>query len=155
MPSFAYKYFDGLSAEDVIDILENNIPDYSRGSSRVVYRISKRQVIKVAINGNKPGIAQNKREVFLTKEYGHLGLFANVIWYHPNYDWIISQYAKPLLPSAEKNNLACKLRDRFDIAKKLGVEDVSPGCWFQFGTINKKVVIVDYGASKEILRKYY
>lgn len=152
------KHFEGLeTVPQLIDFLNKHGAKYiDSGSSRMVYRISPNRVIKIAQDGyyTTPGAgrAQNQREVEVTEKYGHTKLFANVTYYHNNYLWIIARYAKGY--EADEYDEEDFVQKHKEELNKFGIGDLEDNP-FNFGVINNRLVVLDYGFSEEIGRQFY
>lgn len=149
-----YSSFAGKSPQSILALCrDNHCKILGSGSSRTVIKLSNKRVIKVALND--AGQAQNKREVFLTDKCFELNLFANVLYYEGNYNWIISQFATRALIKEILLFVTSRNKD----IKKTGIIDLvySDGHPIKehFGKVNSRVVIIDYGASRSIIDRYY
>lgn len=149
-----YTSFVGKSPEAILGLCKHNrCKVLGLGSSRTVLKLSNNRVIKVALND--AGQAQNKREAYLTDKCFELDLFANVLYYSGSYSWIISQFAN----KAKIKEIISFLRERNKDIKKTGIIDLVYSDKYpikdHFGKINSRIVIVDYGASRSIISKYY
>lgn len=149
-----YSSFAGKSPQSILALCkDNHCKTLGSGSSRIVIKISNKRVIKVALND--AGRAQNKREAFLTDKYLELNLFANALYYEGNYNWIISQYAN----KASIKEIFLFLRDNNSKIRKMGITDLVDTDHYplkeHFGKIKSRVVIIDYGASRSIIDRYY
>jgi len=152
-------FLNFTSAEDILSFLTEKKAKYlGRGSSRIVYRISPRRVIKVAYDSTwikkGAGKAQNKREVEVNDQYGDSGLFARVIWYHPRYLWLISEFAQNLEKAGDSSFPG---EDFFEKHKRKlnNWQVLDLYCPTAFGKIGKKVVVRDYGFDYHVRDKFY
>lgn len=141
---------EGLSNSEIIRKLRENCEWVGSGSSRVVFAISPRRVIKLA--DSAAGIAQNKREVKISERWGYSGVLARVIWYHPDYSWIVSERAKSLNYMSPPN-LKSSCSFHWKISEKAGIWDIE--IVDNWGIIGRRLVLCDYGLSPEIHRIYY
>ena len=76
------------------DFCRDYLKCIGRGTSRDVYRLNNRQVIKVAKHDY--GYAQNASEHDIFNAYGKLGFLNEVTEYADNYLWVIQPLAEPL-----------------------------------------------------------
>ena len=114
------------------------------GSSRVVYALSSRRVIKLA--EGEAGIEQNAQEVKISEKYGHTGLLARVIWYHPEYRWIVAEKAR----KAHRIGL-CPAH--LTMSRRAGILDIEH--IDNWGMIGKRLVLCDYGLNEDIWFVFY
>lgn len=118
------------------------------GSSRVVYRISKTRILKVA--SNKKGILQNEHEVKIYNGIYNKAsseLFTTVYWYDPKFKWIISEYANPMIvEDSDCRKIRCCV-DRLG----LDLQEME-----EFGiAADGKCKLIDYGLSEMIYENHY
>ena len=114
------------------------------GSSRVVYALSPRRVIKLA--EGEAGIEQNAQEVKISEKYGHTGLLARVIWYHPEYRWIVAERVRKL----PEHRTVPEFPRVFNDADIMDTEHVD-----NWGLLGKRLVLCDYGLNSDIYKIYY
>lgn len=145
------------SSKKLINFLKKKAEYVGKGSSRIVYRISKNRVVKVAMPGKyfDAAKAQNKQEVSITENYSGRNLFAEASWYHPDYIWVVSQYAQQNNKvSYDAIQLFMKTNKNF-LKKMPKSFACDVGYTFQFGIIKNKLVMVDYGFNEKLYQKYY
>lgn len=130
------------------------------GSGRQVYDMGNGYVVKIA--KNEAGIAQNKSEYNIsTNDYSNL--FAKVVKVSNNFNLLIME-------KAEKINNISYVWDYFDVTNKRELFNIKElqniknnynlllgdfGKKSSWGTINGRPVIIDYGFTKEVEKKYY
>jgi hypothetical protein len=73
------------------------------GSSRTVYAIDSKRVLKIAIN--EKGLGQNKAEMEISTDSRTGNLYAKILDYDPNFEWLVSELVKPLVSGGEFENL--------------------------------------------------
>ncbi len=71
--------------------LKNKLQLLGQGSSRMVFNIDGKKVIKVAKNAK--GIAQNFLEAEIGQDYYYKDVVTEVFEYDPDFVWLISEYA--------------------------------------------------------------
>lgn len=106
--NFNLEQFEKLSSlQDKINYAATNLKELGKGSSRVVYLISNRYVLKIALPESGPkGIGQNKGEVDVFSNKDVSPYVAKVYRNDPNYQWIISEIARPMKSQQEFEQLA-------------------------------------------------
>lgn len=82
---------------------ELGLPQIGKGSSRVVFRLDSKRVLKMAIN-NK-GLAQNQAEIDVVTNPKLSPIFAKIYDYGSDYSWLISELVRPLKSSREFEDL--------------------------------------------------
>lgn len=112
-PQFSFKKLNsikktkGFTEKDkfkfTAEYLEKFFPVFGKGSSRIVFKISSKKVIKLA--RSEKGIAQNHHELesFLSSKDSKL--LAKVYDYDPSYMWIVSELVRPIKDSADFKSL--------------------------------------------------
>ena len=96
------------SVEDIVKYLDSEFEKLDSGSSRNVYFLNNRKVIKVIKpNNTEPGIEQNKAEFDMNEHFKTLGIdcFAKVYEHHPKFYWIISELVRPVKDNKELASL--------------------------------------------------
>jgi hypothetical protein len=127
---------------EIIGWLKKRKAEYlGYGSSRQVFRISPRRVIKVEY-ARFGGVSQNKNDVKKSDMFGDTGLVAKCFWYHPKYVWIVSEYAEKI---GRQRRAFREWRSQYyqkEICENLRISDIDMrNC----GMINNRIVIVDCG----------
>lgn len=130
------------------------------GSSRIVFDLGNRYVIKVA--KNKAGIAQNKSEYNISR-YVDSGLFAKVLKVSNDYNFLIMEKADKIWSMSEvwkhfnvggKNGLF-HLKEIQDVNNKFDLMLADLNRKSSWGIINGKPVIIDYGFTSEVRQRFY
>jgi hypothetical protein len=156
MKCLRYSDFVGMdNYDEIINFLTNDTRaiHLGSGSKRSVFKISPKRVIKVEKEITKSADPhqdrwfgrQNEREVNITNKYGHTGLLANVIWYHPKYIWVISEFASTI----KRSIFNCERIEKL-VEKSMDDFNIGDICYTDarcFGMIDKRIVIIDYGLS--------
>lgn len=139
----------GMTNREIVDKLHNNGSKYlGSGSCRVVYAFSPRRAIKLA--DSLKGIAQNKREVEVSKKHGNTGYFARVIWYEPKYRWVI---VERVIPWRGQYSFDFDTSEITKFCHKAKIWDTQ--ILFNWGKIGRRNVLCDYGLSPAIFREFY
>lgn len=172
-----------LPWNDVYDYIKNSGAQYlGGGSSRDTYILSSKYVIKIA--KNEAGEAQNKAELELSKDPRFKNIVADTISAHPSFWWIISELVKPFSsnsynefyeltgmefsdftqfimqgPYLDPEEIAPKPDFAKNVLKLVKNKILSPadvGRLDNWGkTADGRVVILDYGATPEIIEQFY
>lgn len=142
------------------ELSKRRYPKIGTGSGRRVYGLDSEYVIKAAYN--RKGYAQNQVEAYISQD-DDSGLFAKVLFCPPDYHFLIMERAERI------NNFSSiygyfhvrtprelfSLPEFKDIIKKynLLIPDLRrPSSW---GLIASRPVIIDYGFTAHVKRKYY
>lgn len=106
--NFNLQQFEKLpTLQDKVNYASTNLKELGRGSSRVVYLISNRYVLKLALpEAGAKGTGQNKGEVDVYNNKGVSPYVAKVYRNDPKFDWIISEIARPMASEQEFEQLA-------------------------------------------------
>jgi len=162
----------------------------SSGSSRIIYKIDDKRVLKLA--KNERGIAQNSVESdqMLNQWYGDI--IAKRLEFDDDDKWIVSEYAKRVGPKRfeqllgvtidqlfaylcelhpEKTKVQFIVNDKtrevldvdnnefmYDLNDMIGNWDMPIGDFSKlstFGEINGKLVVTDYGLTKQVYDTHY
>jgi hypothetical protein len=121
--------------------LDANYTYLSQGSDRMVWRISKRRVLKVAKTTR--GVSQLANEARVDGAY-YKAVVAQVIEAHKY--WLIMEYADTSDPATQAHEeLVHQLIDNYEL--------VDGDVWFHghWGRIGKRVVLVDYGFTYDLV----
>lgn len=94
--SFDINFFKKINdPQKIFEYAKLNLKNIGKGSSRFVFIINDKYVLKVAIPDNLiGGTFQNKSEQQISNRFSNIT--ANVIEHHPEYYWVISELASPL-----------------------------------------------------------
>lgn len=130
------------------------------GSGRRVYDIGNNMVVKVA--KNKKGIAQNKEEYNISR-LTNSKLFAKVIDASEFYRYVIMENAPKINDmtvvweyfNVSGNKEMYELQEMKEIAEKYDLILKDLGRPQNWGRIGSRPVIVDYGFTRSVSRKYY
>lgn len=144
----------------MFNISEGNYRYIGSGSGRRVFDLGNGYVVKYA--KNKKGIAQNEAEhqIFSTD---HSNLFAKITQVSADFQLLIMEKAEPLnhLSDVWRYYNVTSNRGLFQLEEinyvfskyKLLQKDLCrPANW---GIINNRPVIIDYGFTRRVKRKYY
>lgn len=156
MNSFVTVDFDTV----IIKLSERGYQYIGSGSGRQVFDLGNGYVVKVA--KNRKGIAQNKAEYQIAL-VDHSNLFANISQVSENYGLLVMEKAEPinsfskvLLYYKVKNIreflLLKELQNIFTHYHLLQGDLCRPVNW---GIVNNRPVIIDYGFTISVKRKYY
>ena len=130
------------------------------GSARKVYDLNNGFVIKIA--RNIKGIAQNEAE-FLISNDDESSLFAKVYFLSDDYKYLIMEKANGIKSEKELLNYF-KIQNKKQIKSNEDIKEVHDKynlVWadlYKFtswGKIKDKLVLIDYGYTKEIYNKFY
>ncbi|MFA5759469.1 MAG: hypothetical protein WC942_08975 [Clostridia bacterium] len=127
----------------------NHFQYIKSGSSRSVFRISKRRVVKIAIN--QIGLEQNKVEWRISQKKQNWPYITKAIYKDKNYNWVISEFANNSITNTKVNKAMYNFGE-FISKYKLSVDLEKPSSW---GIKGKRAVVLDYGAPISLLQKYY
>lgn len=148
--------FDGIGEK----IKEGSFRLIGRGSGRLVYDLDNGYVVKAA--RNQKGLAQNKVEhqIFSVEKSKY---FARILDVSENYEYLIMEKGKRIKSlsavreyyNVKYNNEIFLIKELQDIINKYNL--LLPDLYRtdSWGIINDKPVIIDYGFTKEVKRKYY
>jgi hypothetical protein len=164
--------------------LNNNAKLLDAGSSRNVYLINSRHVLKFA-QGER-GLAQNEAEVDLFTNPAVKPFITKIFDYEEDYNWLISELVRPLRNEDEFEKLTGVSWDDFSDILHMKPEDAAemfgrtkyknsefvkqlinmlektnmetgdldvPGHWGRTG--DNRVVLLDYGFTTDVHKKYY
>jgi len=106
--TFKWPEFKQLQTlEQELDYASKNLQELGRGSSRVVFLLSNRYVLKLALPAaGEKGIQQNKGEISVYTNPASKGVVTAIYDQHPNYHWLVSEIAKPITKPEEFKQLA-------------------------------------------------
>lgn len=141
------------------------------GTSRNVYRLNSRQVIKVAKHDK--GYTQNASECDVYDTYGGLGLFADIVKRADSYLWVIQPMAEPLTNDDAEFRKICELVYHIEQSKEYSTDNdflsklqgfLKETEWKylldfkkadSFGRIGNELRIIDYGMNNEAFEEYF
>jgi len=180
--SFGSK-FDIRKFKSLKDIKEMNayansfLQKLGQGSSRAAYIFSSSKVLKIAIN--KKGIAQNKTEMDVFTNPKTKPMISKVVDYEPEYTWLLADSVREFKSERDFEIAAGISFDDFiyDVkdVKAGRLETDNPLVMNTVNTMNStdlligdiaivehwgksadgRVVLLDYGFTKEVWEKYY
>lgn len=145
----------------IIDNLSNGAyPLLGSGSGRRVYDLGNGTVLKTA--RNVKGYAQNQVESIIS-EMDDSDLFAEVLFISPDNRYLIMEKADPVTDFSvilsyfhvKTNRELFQLNDFHYIPYKYNLLTVDLFRPVNWGTIHGRPVIIDYGFTRRIRRKYY
>lgn len=130
------------------------------GSGRKVYDLGNGYVVKAA--KNRKGIAQNEVEYSISAS-DHSGLFAKISQLSEDHRLLIMEKAEPVTSLSEvwsfykvsSNRELFHLEDFRRILQEYHLLQVDLCRYTNWGKINGKPVIVDYGFTASVRNKYY
>lgn len=96
------------SFKERVDYCNQTLQKLGTGSSRIVYLIDNKTVLKLA--KNQKGIAQNETEINSSDSYFNT-VIAEVFEYDPQFLWVEMEYAKPATKNDFKNILGYTVDD--------------------------------------------
>lgn len=150
-----------IDFNDIIYNIANGEYRYiGSGSSRTVFDMRNGFVIKVA--KNIKGIAQNKVEYEISND-DYTNLFANVYYASENYKYLIMEKAIPIKREIEFLRYF-GINNRKELASIEEIKDIQYRYNLVFadlykltswGKVKGRIVLIDYGYTKEIYDKYY
>jgi hypothetical protein len=141
------------------------------GTSRDVYRLNSKQVIKVAKHDK--GYAQNASECDVFDIYGGLGLFADIIKRADSYLWVIQPMTMPVYSNDEEFKKIVDLVTHIEESKQYSTDNVFLNNLYNFlketewkflkdfkkcdsyGRINNVIHIIDYGMNNDAFDEYF
>lgn len=120
------------------------------GSSRVVYALNNKCVIKIATS--KAGLAQNRAEAKISNHPKAKARVARVLRADPNFDWIIAERVdKCLSGHAHRTDSTYTTESCFNygFGVDFNLHEI------EVGILNGRKVATDYGGTKLIIKDYY
>jgi hypothetical protein len=130
------------------------------GSGRIVFDLGNGYVVKAA--RNQRGIGQNKAEykIFLTD---NSGLFANISIVSEGFGFLVMEKANRIKDisyvwnyfNVKNNQELYQMQKLQDICSRHGLLKWDFGRAVNWGQINGKPIIIDYGFTKEVRRRFY
>ena len=148
--------FDRISS----DISNGAYIRIGKGSGRIVYDLGNGQVVKKAIN--RKGFAQNEVE-FRISQMDDSGLFAKVLSASEGLQFLVMDKADRINNIStvwkyfhvRNNKELYQLRELKDLSFKYNLLLRDLGRAVNWGQINGKPIIVDYGFTQQVRRRYY
>ena len=147
------------------NILESNLRNrvykyIGEGSGRRVYDLDNGYVVKVAKNPR--GIAQNKVEYDIASK-SNTHIFSRVLTVSEDFKYIIMERAERIRNiyyvmnyyKVKNTRELYHLKELQDISENYNLVLKDLGRASNWGQINNRPVIVDYGFTREVRRKYY
>ena len=130
------------------------------GSGRTVFDLGNGYVVKVA--RNQKGIAQNKAEYKIALA-DDSGIFANIPIVSERFGFLIMEKADRIKNisyvwnyfNVKNNQELYKIQKLQDISSRYGLLFSDLGRAVNWGQINGKPVIIDYGYTQGVQRRYY
>lgn len=130
------------------------------GSGRIVYELENGYVVKVAKN-NK-GFAQNKTEYKIALS-DNTNLFAKVLAVSENFKYLVMEKAIKISDiyyvwkyfNVRNNKELYRVKELKNISSKYGLLLIDLRRPVNWGLLNGRPVIIDYGYTKEVRRRYY
>lgn len=142
-----------------------------RGSSRDVYRLNSKQVIKVA--SHDLGYTQNASECDVFNTYGGIGLFNEITKSADSYLWVIQPKAEPLTKEDSEFQHIVSLIKHIESGKSYSTGNEFLNRLYKFlletewqflydfkkydswGRIGNELRIIDYGMNNEAYEEYF
>jgi hypothetical protein len=180
--SFGNK-FDIRKFKSLKDIKEMNayadsfLEKLGQGSSRAAYILSSSKVLKIAVN--KKGVAQNKTEMDVFTNPQTKPMISKIVDYDPEYTWLLADSVREF-KSERDFEVAAKIRfgDFIDEVRSVKAGKSETNNQLVMNTVNTmnstdlligdiaivehwgksadgRVVLLDYGFTKEVWEKYY
>lgn len=142
------------------DIYNNKYRYIGSGSGREVYDLGNGYVVKAA--KNKKGLAQNKAEYRISAS-SDSGLFARIKAVSDDYIFLIMEKADSIsyMPEVwdyfgvKSNSELQRIKEIKKITKKYDLVNADFFKANNWGIINGRCVIVDYGFTRSVRKKYY
>lgn len=131
-----------------------------QGSARKVYDLNNGFVIKIA--RNIKGLAQNEAEFLISKD-SKSALLAKVYFLSSDYKYLIMKKANKI-KNEEKFLSYFNIQDKRELKKDKSIKEIHDKynlVWADlykltsWGIINNKLVLIDYGYTKEIYNELY
>ncbi|MDF2676204.1 MAG: hypothetical protein K0Q97_497 [Bacillota bacterium] len=130
------------------------------GSGRIVYDLENGYVVKVA--KNKKGIAQNKTEYKISL-LDNTNLFAKVLDVSENFEYLIMEKAIKINDiyyvwkyfNVRSNKQLYRVKELQNISYRYGLLLIDLRRPVNWGLLNGRPVIIDYGYTEEVRRRYY
>lgn len=101
--SFRFDVFKTLENEEQFEYADKNLRLLGQGSSRWVYLLNSKRVLKLSIN--EKGDEQNKNELKISQNPISQRFAARVLAHAPDMSWIVSELVKPLAGREEFSSL--------------------------------------------------
>jgi hypothetical protein len=144
----------------ILDIKKGTYQCIGSGSGRRVFDLNNGYVVKVAKNNR--GVAQNEAEYRIASE-NNTNIFAKIAQVSENYNMLIMEKSEPVKNISEvwksfhvrSNRELFQQEELKDMCSKhnlLLIDLCRPVNW---GKIKERSVIIDYGFTRSVKRKYY
>lgn len=142
------------------NIRQNAYRFIGKGSGRTVFDLENGFVVKVARNNR--GIAQNKVEYNISHA-DKSGLFAQIPVVSDRYIFLVMEKAEKINNIMEiwdyfkvrNSKELCKITSIHDAVEKYGLLHYDLKRAEHWGMIKGKPVVIDYGFTREVCRRYY
>ncbi len=147
--------------EEILSNLRDNKFSYiGSGSGRHVFDLGNGYVVKAA--KNRKGFAQNKVEYQIAQD-SHSSLFAEIIQVSDDYGLLIMERAHRVKEMKEvwkyfhvhSNSELARVTEIRRICEKYNLLFADLRRTSSWGWVNDKMVIIDYGFTGSVRRKYY
>lgn len=153
---FENAYFRQIS----INISRGKYRYIGKGSGRIVYDMGNGSVIKAA--KNRKGIAQNIEE-YRIAQVDDSGLFAKVLTVSDNYRFLIMDKAERIKDISyvwnyfhvRSNIELYQVHEIRNLSEKYNLMIWDFGRSVNWGQINGRPIIIDYGFTRQVRRRYY
>lgn len=130
------------------------------GSGRIVYDLGNGYVVKVA--RNQKGIAQNEAEYKIALA-DDSNLLANILIVSERFGFLVMERARRIQNishvwnyfNVKNNKELFQIQKLQDISSKYDLSLIDFGRVVNWGQINEKPIIIDYGFTKEVQRRFY
>jgi hypothetical protein len=105
---FDLHQFRSLSLEEKVRFAESNLLKIGMGSSRLAFKISPKYVLKLARfpDHGDDGKIQNRNEMKFSSRLGVHPIVCKVVDHDQNFEWIISEIARPLTNETDFEQLS-------------------------------------------------
>lgn len=144
----------------VTNLMRKDYKYINSGSGRLVFDLGNGYVVKVA--KNQKGLAQNETEYRIaSKDDTHL--FARILDVSEDFKYLIMEKAEKIKSisyvwhyfNVKSNRRLYQIEELRDIASRNNLVLLDFGRSANWGKVNDKPVIIDYGFTKEVRKKYY
>ena len=144
----------------VTNLMRKDYKYINSGSGRLVFDLGNGYVVKVS--KNRKGLAQNEAEYRIaSKDDTHL--FARVLDISEDFKYLIMEKAEKIKSisyvwhyfNVKSNRRLYRIEELRDIACRNNLILLDFGRSANWGKVNDKPVIIDYGFTKEVKEKYY
>jgi hypothetical protein len=144
----------------ILNIKKGLYKRIGKGSGRVVFDLEDGTVLKAA--WNKKGLAQNEAEVDIVTSSNN-DIFAKIIYMSDDFRYLIMQKAEKIKDMSyvweyfdvKNNHQLYHTKEIEEITEKYEMMKGDLGRAASWGIISHRPVIIDYGFTKQVRRKYY